>query len=178
MAREKKSLNPHLQPVQAAETTAAVAQDEGVAPKPLSPSVPVVDSDPEVALPRRRSFSAEFKRQVLDEADACTAPGESGALLRRHGLYSSHLTEWRRLREAGELSGLTPRKRGRKAAARNPLAVEVARLEQELKRQTARAERAERLVALQKKAAELFGEMLPPPSEEPAPPPTRTRRRR
>lgn len=128
--------------------------------------MPLVDSDSEVELPRRRSFTAEFKRQVLDEADACKeSGGEIGALLRRHGLYSSHLTEWRRAREAGELSGLAPKKRGRKARAKNPLAAEVARLEREVKRQTARAERAERMIELQKKLAELLGEELPSEQE-------------
>jgi hypothetical protein len=80
-------------------------------------------------------------------------------------LYSSHLTEWRRLREAGELSGLAPKKRGRKAAAKNPLAAEVARLEHENKKLLARAERAERLVELQKNdhrgRSRLWGEKLP-----------------
>jgi transposase len=183
MAREKKSLIPHLQPVPTAETAPPVAQEVGAAPKPPAPSVPLVDSDSEVKLPRRRFFTAEFKRQVLDEADACSESGEIGALLRRYGLYSSHLTEWRRMREAGELSGLAPKKRGRKAAAKNPLAGEVARLERENRKLLARAARAERLVELQKKLAELLGEELP--SEEelmdaerrnlPIPPPRRKR---
>jgi len=81
--------------------------------------------DPEVpASAKRRAFTAEFKRRLLAEADAC-GPGDLGALLHRHGLYSSHLTTWRRARERGELAGLTPRKRGRKATAKNPLADEV-----------------------------------------------------
>jgi transposase len=181
MAREKKSLIPHLQPVPTAETAPPVAQDLDVAAKAPPPSVPPVDS--EVPLPRRRSFTAEFKRKVLAEVDACTEPGGIGALLRRHGLYSSHLSEWRRQRDAGELSGLAPKKRGRKAVAKNPLVAEVARLEREVKRLTARAERAEGLVAVQKKLAELLGEELP--SEEelleaerrglPIPPPRKKR---
>lgn len=141
--------------------------------------------DSEVSAPRRRSFTAEFKRQLLAEADACTEPGAIGALLRRHGLYSSHLTEWRRLRDEGALSGLAPKKRGRKSAAKNPLAEDVARLQRELAKATARAERAERLLELQKKVAELFGETLPPPPpelipppEEPEPPRSRPRPRR
>jgi transposase-like protein len=120
--------------------------------------------DAEVAAPRRRTFTAEFKRQVLVEADRC-GPGELGALLRRHGLYSSHLVTWRRQRDTGELAGLAPRKRGRKSVPKNPLADEVARLERELKRVTARAERAEGLVAVQKKMAELLGEEIPPEEE-------------
>jgi transposase-like protein len=138
----------------------------------------------EVAAPRRRSFTAEFKRQVLAEVDACREAGEIGAVLRRHGLYSSHLAEWRRARDEGALSGLAPKKRGRKAAARNPLAEENAKLQRENQKLLARAERAERLLELQKKVAELFGEPLPPPPPELMPPPEepepahRTRRRR
>ena len=72
-------------------------------------------ADPEVETKaKRRTFTAEYKHRILEEADSCTAPGEKGALLRREGLYSSHLTTWRRQREAGELAGLRPKKRGRK----------------------------------------------------------------
>src|SRR5215218_5926389 len=63
--------------------------------------------DPElVERPRRRRFSAEYKLAIVREADACTQPGEIGALLRREGLYSSHLVEWRRARDAGALKAL------------------------------------------------------------------------
>ena len=67
-----------------------------------------------VAKPRRRTYPAEYKRRILKEADACTAPGAIGALLRREGLYSSFLVEWRRARGRGELAALTPKPRGRK----------------------------------------------------------------
>ncbi len=71
--------------------------------------------NPEVpAQAKRRKFSGEYKRRILEEADKCTEPGEIGALLRREGLYSSNLTKWRRQRKAGGLGGLTPQKRGRK----------------------------------------------------------------
>lgn len=155
---------------------------ETAPPRPSEDAVR--EPDPEVpAVARRRTFTAEFKRQVLAEAEAAAAGGgEVGAVLRRHGLYSSHLTEWRRQRDAGQLAGLAPRKRGRKAHPQNELAGEVARLQRELAKATARAERAERLVELQKKVAELFGDPLPdpPPELEEPPPskPTRTRRRR
>lgn len=137
--------------------------------------------DPEVTeRPARRTFTAEFKQRILNEADACTHTGEVGAMLRRHGLYSSHLTSWRKQREAGTLAGLAPRKRGRKATPRHPLTDEVARLERENKRLLARAERAERLVELQKKVAELLGDPLPPAPPELAPEekPTEAARRR
>jgi transposase-like protein len=98
----------------------------------------------------RRRFTAEYKRKILQEADACTDPGAIGALLRREGLYSSNLTTWRAQRERGELAGLTPKKRGPAPKPKNPLAAKVAALEREVTRQTARAERAEALVELQK----------------------------
>src|SRR2546426_7779985 len=66
------------------------------------------------AKPRRRTYTAEYKRRILKEADACTTPGAVGALLRREGLYSSHLVVWRRARGRGELAALTPKQRGRK----------------------------------------------------------------
>jgi transposase-like protein len=75
---------------------------------------------------KRRSFPAEYKRKILQEADACTEPGQVGALLRREGLYSSHLVTWRRARESGELAGLEAKKRGPKAKEVNPLAKELA----------------------------------------------------
>ena len=89
--------------------------------------------DPEVpAKARRRRFSAQYKKRILDEADGCKdVPGAIGALLRREGLYSSHLTTWRKQRERGELDGLRPKKRGRKAKPINPLAVKVRELEAE-----------------------------------------------
>jgi transposase-like protein len=111
----------------------------------------------------RRRFSAEYKLKILREAEACTEPGAIGALLRREGLYSSNLTTWRAQRERGELLGLTPKKRGPAPKAKNPLAAKVKALEREVTRQTARAERAEALVALQKKVAELLGSPLPEP---------------
>ena len=115
----------------------------------------------------RRRFSAEYKLKVLREAERCTQPGELGALLRREGLYSSNLTTWREQRERGELLGLTPKKRGPAPKAKNPLAPKVAALEREVGRQTARAERAEALVELQKKVAELLGTPLPRNGEKP-----------
>jgi transposase-like protein len=81
----------------------------------------------------RRRFTAEYKRKILQEADACER-GELGALLRREGLYSSHLIEWRRARDAGELAGLTPKKRGPKTQAPAPLAEKLAAVEREVAR--------------------------------------------
>ena len=119
----------------------------------------VESSSPEVevmAKPTRRRYTAEYKLRVLREAEACKGRGEIGALLRREGLYSSHLTQWRKQRERGELEGLS-RKRGPSPKPRNPLADKVRVLERETARLKARAERAEGLVELQKKVSEILG---------------------
>ncbi len=111
--------------------------------------------DPEVVVKaQRRRFTAEYKRRILQEADACTQPGEVGALLRREGLYSSHLNTWRRQRARGELQGLTPAKRGRKA---HPQAAENARLQREVERLKAQLARAELIIDVQKKVSQLLG---------------------
>lgn len=114
--------------------------------------------DPEV-VPRakRRQFSAQYKLRILTEADQCTQRGEIGALLRREGLYSSHLTTWRKQRERGQLQGLTPKKRGRKP---DPQAAELARLQRENERLKARLEQAETIIEVQKKLSQMLG--LPP----------------
>jgi transposase len=114
----------------------------------------------------RRRFSAAYKLKILREAEACTQPGELGALLRREGLYSSNVTTWRAQRQAGELGGLAPKRRGPAPQAKNPLAVRVVALEREMTRLTARAERAEALVELQKKVSELLGIALPRNGEQ------------
>ena len=105
---------------------------------------------------------------MVQEADACTEPGSIGALLRREGLYSSHLVSWRAARERGELAGLTAKKRGPKAAEPNPLAKKLAETERELARYKARLERAEAMIELQKKVSQLLGIALPelPPDDE------------
>ena len=105
----------------------------------------------------RRRFTAEYKLRVLREADGCMEPGEIGVLLRREGLYTSQLCLWRKQRRARELSGLTPARRGPAPKATNPLAAKVAALEQKTRWLTARAERAEALVELQKKVSEILG---------------------
>lgn len=115
---------------------------------------------------RRRQFTAEYERKVLAEAEACTKPGEIGALLRREGLYSSQLVEWRRARDSGALAGLAPRKRGPAAKVLHPLERKVAELERENARLQRRAEGAEGLVELQNKVSDLLGIQLPKSDEE------------
>ncbi len=106
---------------------------------------------------KRRTYSPAFKRKILAEADAAAAePGQLAALLRRHGLYSSHLTEWRRARDAGALAEAAPVRRGPVPAPVAQDAARVRELEQQLTQMTLRAERAEMLVTLQKKLVGLF----------------------
>lgn len=114
----------------------------------------------------RRKFSAKEKKRILDAAAACTAPGEVGALLRREGLYSSHLTKWRHQAEQGGLAALAPQKRGPVPAAADPRDKQLAEMEKALAKMTKRAVRAEALVALQKKLSELLGIALPTPDDE------------
>ncbi len=123
----------------------------------VSPEVEVT------ATAKRRRFTVAEKLRVLKEAAGCAKPGELGALLRREGLYSSHLSAWRQARDRGELGG-PARKRGPTPKPVDPLAKRVAELERDLRRATARAERAEGLVELQKKAAEIL--RLLPDSDE------------
>lgn len=113
--------------------------------------------DPEVPeKPVRRRFTAQYKLDVLRQADQCQQAGDIGALLRREGLYSSHLTTWRRQREAGMLSGLTPKQRGRKAS-RNPLQSEVDRLGRENVLLQRRLKKAELIIDIQKKISQMLG---------------------
>lgn len=116
---------------------------------------------------KRRRFTAKEKLRILKLADAATEVGAVGALLRREGLYSSHLTEWRRARAAGELDALTPKKRGRKTLAPSPLEKENTELKRALAKAELRAKRAEALVELQKKVSELLGIQLPKQDETP-----------
>jgi hypothetical protein len=98
---------------------------------------------------------------VLREAEACRRPGEISALLRREGLYSSHLAAWRAARQRGELAGLGAKRRGPVPQRPDPRQKRIAELEREVRRLQARAERAEGLVEVQKKVAELLGLELP-----------------
>lgn len=120
------------------------------------------EPDPEV-LPKaeRRRFSAEYKLRVLAEAERCSEPGQIGALLRREGLYSSHLSKWRQQRARGALG----QQRGRKA---DPQTAELKRLQRENERLRSRLARAEHIIDVQKKLAELLGTTLDEtPSNEP-----------
>jgi transposase len=120
--------------------------------------------DPEVPeRPTRRRFSAEYKLAVVKEADACTEPGQIGALLRREGLYSSHLVDWRRQRDAGALDALS-KHRGRPRP--DPREREIAALRRDNARLRRRLDTAERIIEVQGKVSELLGISLDPASDE------------
>jgi transposase len=126
--------------------------------------VPVtIVPDPEVPerleRARRRQFTVGYKLRVLTEADAARTTGEIGALLRREGLYSSHLAAWRRQREEGILHALTPRRRGR--PTNSPEQRELGRLRQENERLGQRLAAAEAVIEIQKKVSILLGLAAP-----------------
>lgn len=117
--------------------------------------------NPEVsARPSRRKFRAEYKLRIVREADACTKPGEIGALLRREGLYSSLLTMWRRARDRSEFDALKPKKRGPQSKERNPLTKENDRLRRENAQLRGKLEQAELIIDVQKKVSRLLGTPL------------------
>ena len=119
--------------------------------------------DPEVRPSfRRRRFSAEYKLGILAEADYCTEPGQLGSLLRREGLYSSHLSQWRRQRRAGQLESLQPQKRGRKADLQ---AAEMSGLQRDNERLKAQLARAELIIEAQKKLCQLLNLPTSEPDE-------------
>ena len=113
-----------------------------------------------VAKARRKRFTAAEKLRILREVEACRGSGEIGALLRREGIYSSYLTTWRKQRELGELDGLTPHKRGPKP---NSEALELAKLRREHEHLQERMRRAELIIDVQKKVAQMLGEPIEAP---------------
>ncbi len=116
-----------------------------------------------VAKARRRQHTAEYKLRILRELDECKGKGEVGALLRREGLYSSLVSKWREQRERGSLSGLAGQRRGPNV---DPQAAELARLQRENQRLQEELERAELIIEVQKKVAQLVG--TPPVSKNEA----------
>lgn len=123
-------------------------------------AAPAGVSDPElVERPLRRRFSAEYKLRILREAEACTRPGEVGALLRREGLYTSHLSAWRKQRGAGALEALG-RPRGRKPADRRDL--EIAELRRRAERAETELAKARRVIEVQGNVSALLGQLLEP----------------
>lgn len=114
--------------------------------------------DPEVSdRAVRRHFTAKYKLSILQQADACRDAGGIGALLRREGLYYSHLTTWRHQRDEGSLAALTPKQRGRKSAPVDHVAMENERLRKENTRLEKRLKQAELIIDIQKKVSQVLG---------------------
>jgi transposase len=166
---EKTTNNDLLPAGTGPERAPILRESEGPVPagKKTSPGVPAGNRrDPEVPeRPVRRRFSAEYKLHILRQADACDASGQLGELLRREGLYSSHLSTWRQQREQGTLNALTPKKRGRKPRDNDPLIEENKRLQRVNQRLVERLRQAEVIIDVQKKVAEILG--IPLQSPEP-----------
>jgi transposase len=121
-------------------------------------SLSVHPPDPEVPEKAvRRHFTAEYKLNILRQAEDCREKREIGALLRREGLYSSHLTTWRRQRDVGILSGLKPKRRGRKLNPSHPLQAENEQLRKENNRLQRRLKKAELIIDIQKKISQMLG---------------------
>ncbi len=118
---------------------------------------PPARPDPEVvARPKRRRFTAEYRLRILEEAERCRVPGDVGRLLRREGLYSSHLTVWRKARRDGALRGLSSKKRGAKPKANNPLEPQVRALEAKVARLEKELHKAHTILDVQGKVAGLL----------------------
>ena len=141
----------------ASERSGEAANPAGVQAPGLRPAV--ADSEV-VARPHRRRFTAEYKRSILEAADAARDAGAVGALLRREGLYSSHLTTWKRQRKQGELDALTPKKRGPKVVI-SPLVKQNRELQAANARLLKKLKNAELIIEVQKKVAALLGNPIP-----------------
>ena len=141
-----------LDEVPEAELGPEERSDEGPSSSAATPA-----PDPEVvAKPARRQFSAAYRLRILEEADRCTEPGEVGRLLRREGLYTSHLSAWRKARREGSLQGLTPKKRGAKPT-RDPRDAKIRALEAKVKRLEGELDKAHTILEVQGKVAGLLG---------------------
>jgi transposase len=166
----EKTVNDQLLPAGTGPERASISKvSEGPVPAGKKTSPPGGRPDAEVPQrPVRRSFLADYKLQILRQADACTQRGQVGQLLRREGLYSSHLSTWRAQRQQGTLDALAPRKRGRKTRAKDPALEKSHCLERENKQLRERLRQAEVIIDIQKKVAEILGIPLnSPESGEP-----------
>ena len=132
-------------------------QRSGGEPNAGADNRPAAAPDPEVsARPHRRRFTPAYKARIVEEAQRCTGPGQVGALLRREGLYSSALTQWRRQYQAGALQGLQDDKRGRKPT-RDARDEELQRLRRDNQRLNKKLRQAELIIEIQKKVAAMLG---------------------
>lgn len=135
--------------------------------EPVSSSVPQAAPNPEVSdRAVRRQFTAKYKLSILQQVDACKDSGGIGVLLRREGLYSSHLTDWRRQRDEGSLAALTPKQRGRRSTPANAATLENERLRKDNARLERRLKQAELIIDIQKKVSQVLGITLTTPPDE------------
>ena len=149
--RETMALNGVPGPVLGDEERSDEAPSTGA-------QTPRVAPDPEVvAKPTRRQFSAAYRLRIIEEADRCIEPGELGRLLRREGLYSSHLSTWRKARREGSLVGLTSKKRGAKPKQRDPRDAKVREFEAKVARLEKELDKAHTILKVQGKVAGLLG---------------------
>ncbi len=156
-----------LMPMLQTQIDAAAGAATTVGLRPPVVAAPAAASPELSDRPRRRTFTGQDKLRILAETDRATEIGGIGAILRREGLYSSALTDWRKQRDAGAFGALAPAKRGRKTVEPNPLAAELALVQRDNARLTLRLKRAEAIIELQKKVAELLGIPLAPNGDEP-----------
>lgn len=157
----ERSVGDRREPERSSAPTTAASPPPRTGPA-AGPPDPEVSSD----RPKRRTFTAEYKKRILEDADACSALGTVGVLLRREGLFSSHLTEWRRQRELATFAGLAPKKRGRKQKVVDAMAVRVAELQRDKLRLEERLRTAEIIIDVQKKVSLLLGVPLSAPKTE------------
>ena len=129
--------------------SSATADEKKSAQSPPNPEV--------LPKAKRRRFTAAYKLSILQEADSCTEPGQIGQILRREGLYASHLTKWRQQRQEGALKSLFNNTRGRKPKAESHLVNRISELEKENEELRKKLKQAEAVIGVQKKISELFG---------------------
>ena len=129
-------------------------------PKPPTPIPTEVIPDPNNDRPQRRRWTASAKQRILEQADACEKRGDLGQLLRKEGIYSSHLHNWRRQLENRGIEGLEPKRPGPKPL-RSTVEIELARVQKRNTRLSAELELARKVIELQVKAHEILGLALP-----------------
>lgn len=129
--------------------SSATAEEEKSAQSPPNPEV--------LPKPKRQRFTAAYKLRILQETESCTESGQVGQILRREGLYASHLTKWRQQRQEGALKSLSSNKRGRKPKTETLMANKIDELEKENEELRKKLKQAESVIGVQKKISELFG---------------------
>jgi transposase-like protein len=142
---------PNEEPVEGARRATGAGSSLGGEVDKIFPNPEVPEKKP------RRNFTAAYKLRILQKVDLCTEPGQVGRLLRREGLYSSNLTNWRRARDNGLLQAMSPRKRGRKLKEKNPLSSEVAQLQKENRQLEHKLKQANLIIEAQKKISQVLG---------------------